>query len=550
MNNFNQFYDSTDTEFYPTPDSVIYKMIDGIKWDEIETILEPSAGKGNIVDIVNQKMKSARDCSYNRSEYESDIDCIEINPQLQNVLRSKNYRVVADDFLSYNTYKKYNLIIMNPPFSNGEQHLMKAIEMQEDGGYIVCILNAETIKNPYSNSRKALVQKLSEYNAEITYMSDAFISAEHKTNVEIAIIKIKIKPTEHKSYFYEKLRNDHQYDDTKHSDKEQYGTLVKNDFIDSIVDQYNLEVRSGIELIKEYWAMQPHILNSFDKDDNYKKPIIKMCFNDDSRYDSTLSINKYVQAVRRKYWTALFNNKEFTRLLTSNLRDNYYNRINELVNFDFSFYNIYTIKQEMAKNMVTGVEDEIVRLFDELSQKYSWSKEFGNNIHYYNGWSHNKAWYINSKIIIPMNIYDGIFEDFRYDHGEDKFHDIEKSLNYLDTNGNQYNPNDLHMILEIAKKNKQTRNIQTDYLTIDFYKKGTVHITFNNLELLKKLNLYGSKRKGWLPPSYGKKHYKDMSKEEQDVIDDFQGENDYEEVLNHRAYYLDNQINNIKMLGA
>lgn len=51
---------------------------------------------------------------------------------------------------------------MNPPFSDGVKHLLHAIEIAEKtGSEIVCILNANTIKNPYSNGRKLLLQKFS-----------------------------------------------------------------------------------------------------------------------------------------------------------------------------------------------------------------------------------------------------------------------------------------------------------------------------------------------------------------------------------------------------
>ena len=42
---------------------------------------------------------------------------------------------------------------MNPPFAQGEKHLLKALEMQERGGAIICILNAETIRNPNNLTR-------------------------------------------------------------------------------------------------------------------------------------------------------------------------------------------------------------------------------------------------------------------------------------------------------------------------------------------------------------------------------------------------------------
>ena len=56
--------------------------------------------------------------------------------------------------MTFYTYKHYDLIIMNPPFDNGDKHLLKAIDLQKNGGAIICLLNAETLKNPYSKYKK------------------------------------------------------------------------------------------------------------------------------------------------------------------------------------------------------------------------------------------------------------------------------------------------------------------------------------------------------------------------------------------------------------
>ena len=66
--------------------------------------------------------------------------------------------------------------------------------------------------------------------------------------------------------------------------------------------------------------------------------------------------------------------------------------------------------------------------------------------------------------------------------------------------------------------------------------------------MLKKLNLYGSQKKGWLPPSYGKKAYKNMTDEEKAVIDGFQGEKAYNEVMAKSNYYLAPVTNNQMLL--
>mgnify|MGYP003290709934 CR=1 FL=1 len=61
---------------------------------------------------------------------------------------------------------------MNPPFSNGDKHLLKALQIQQNGGKVVCLLNAETIRNPYTETRKTLVDLLEKYEAEIEYIEN------------------------------------------------------------------------------------------------------------------------------------------------------------------------------------------------------------------------------------------------------------------------------------------------------------------------------------------------------------------------------------------
>lgn len=40
-------------EFYPTPDELLKKVLDGVDWKKVRNVLEPSAGKGNIVDYIS-----------------------------------------------------------------------------------------------------------------------------------------------------------------------------------------------------------------------------------------------------------------------------------------------------------------------------------------------------------------------------------------------------------------------------------------------------------------------------------------------------------------
>ena len=522
-------------EFFPTPRDLIHKMLQGIDFNLINSVLEPSAGKGDIADVVKEKIEVG---SYYR-KIKADIDVIEIDENLRAILKEKEYRLVESDFLNFHTFKRYDLIIMNPPFSNGDAHLLKALEIQKNGGAIVCLLNAETIRCPFSNQRKVLVKKLDELEAKIEYIENAFSKAENKTDVEIALIKIFISPKEKASYIFEELEKSNRVNEKQYHNDFQ---VAKDDYIDEIVNQYNLEVETGIKLIEEYNAIVPHMLREFRDDGYHNSPILKLTFGDSNRYSvEDLTINNFIRYVRYKYWKALFDSPKFTEKLTQNLIAELHNKIEELKDYDFSFHNIYTLKIDMSKNLIAGVEDTILDLFEELSNKYHWQDETSKNIHYFNGWKTNKSYFINKKVIIPymdaFNNWDKKFEP-HYTVTQ-KLSDIEKSLNYLD--GNRTMNIDLCDTLNKAKEDNKTTKIELKYFNVTFYKKGTCHLEFTNLELLKKLNIYGCQKKNWLPPSYCNKIYDDMDIEEQTIIDEFEGKKSYEKTFEQKNYYIVNK---------
>ena len=529
-------------DYYPTPQNLIDKMLCDLDFSMIKSILEPSAGKGNIVETLKKKEEN-HNKYYGKQYYQFDIDCIEVDQNLQSILKGKNFRVVYNDFLTYNTMKEYSLIVMNPPFSNGCKHLLKAIEMQQrNGGAIVSLLNAETLKNPCNNDRRDLQRKLTEYNTKVEFIQDAFLDAERKTAVEIALVKVQLPEVQRESFILEGLRKVQEQREIKTEESTQ---LIDSGFFKAIVYQYQLEVEAGIKLIKEYFAMQPFILSQFGKDEKTGETIQKGgcilqmdIIGNRDKYNNKLSINEYIREVRKKYWKALFENKQFIGQLTNNLQQEFYNKVEEMKEYDFSLYNIYQLKIDMQKKVVKGIEETIIELFDELSHKYSYWDETSKNIHYYNGWKTNQAWIINKKVIIPLAGYDSFWN--RYNPSDykivRKLQDIEKCFNYLD--GGLTEAVDLEESLKFAEEYGETKDIQLKYFTVTFYKKGTCHITFNNEELLKKFNIFGSQHKGWLPPSYGQKAYKDMTAEEKAVVNEFEGEKEYNKVVSNKEYYL------------
>ena len=214
----NRIIKNINYELYPTPVSFLEKIEADFAdmWEKLPrdiSILEPSAGKGDIANWFNKRASDNyywRQGKKNLYFTKADIDCIEIEPELRSMLKGKSYHLVHDDFLTYNSEKHYDLIFMNPPFSNADKHLLKAIDLQERyGGMVVCILNAETISNPYSNVRKILKQKLDEYETQIKFYDGMFASydTERKTDVEVAVIAVHIPMPEEfsQSFVFDRL---------------------------------------------------------------------------------------------------------------------------------------------------------------------------------------------------------------------------------------------------------------------------------------------------------------------------------------------------------
>lgn len=114
--------------FFPTPKSIIRQMIEEAGIEDHHRVLEPSAGKGDILD-------SLRDAHPNAVRH-----AIELNRSLQDVLDAKGHEVQFADFMQHQG--RYDRVLMNPPFEKGQDidHVQHAYSLLEPGGRVVAIM--------------------------------------------------------------------------------------------------------------------------------------------------------------------------------------------------------------------------------------------------------------------------------------------------------------------------------------------------------------------------------------------------------------------------
>src|SRR5574343_1836909 len=181
-------------DFYPTPQNVIESMqIDcrGLK------VLEPSAGKGNIIDYL--KDNGAKEVMF-----------CEINKELAHICQSKA-RLLENDFLQVREEQisHIDLIVMNPPFSEWRKHLEHAYKIAPDGCTIISLCNSDSVR--YMR-RESEIGRIIDENSNVYDLGSCFEEAERSTRVDISFIHI-FKPNydNHNSFegFY--MGNDEDY---------------------------------------------------------------------------------------------------------------------------------------------------------------------------------------------------------------------------------------------------------------------------------------------------------------------------------------------------
>lgn len=189
--------------FYPTPRELAEKLLDGLDWNRVESVLEPSAGKGDLAMYAIEKLAAARYRTGDMVRPEDyDVDCVEIDPDLRALLKGKGLRVVHDDFLTFATRKRYHLILMNPPFDRGAEHLLKAISLLEPyGGQIACIRRPPKKPCPRSSMTAArrnttflmTIGTMPSSKALMTQIRTSSIFSNHMVGTTIATVSAKMQ---------------------------------------------------------------------------------------------------------------------------------------------------------------------------------------------------------------------------------------------------------------------------------------------------------------------------------------------------------------------
>lgn len=455
--------------FYPTPFSLCEKMIapySSILRDGA-IVLEPSAGKWDIASYIKSISNS-----------KAKIHLIEIEPELQELCK-KYGTLVAYDFLTFEPDTNYDFIFMNPPYSNGDEHLLKAWDIAKNTT-IVCLLNAETIRNPFSAKRKALKAIIEDFGS-VEYVENAFSNAERETDVEIAIVTLTKKTAD--AYRFQNFETDNRsFEELNET------SLATHDKIANIVADYRRATdlyADGVAMIRKadsIWKQFAECIDGFQ--------IAGKC------YSTNEAVHTYQDSIRMSVWNSIIRGMNIEKYMTGKVLDGFRDKMKQQGNIAVNKQNIELFIASVLQNSGNILEESIVSTFEYLTKYHK------ENRHEPEWWAHNEAYMVGKKFVLPY-----IMETNKWDWGFSKLYnygrvsaleDIDKALCYL--TGTQYET--CRGIIDSINSaiDSGTTKCQSEFFDIVFYKKWTVHFTFRSPKVWADFNIRATKSLGWLPP--------------------------------------------------
>lgn len=475
-------------DFYPTPGHIAHKMLAKINPDA-HYFLEPSAGKGNLARAIRSRGDQVH------------IDVIEAQPELVTILHKlESVNVVGYDWLTYGGVSYYDAIVMNPPFSTGAAHLLKAWDFLH-AGEIVCLLNQETLDNPYTEERQRLTRLIAEHGT-VEELGDCFAQAERHTAVPVALIYLK------KSNGDESINVWHTNGQEKPVDLD----LDNPEALPALRDTLgNMEHYYQNALTQMFTSFEHIRKASLFMDALGASPRAKR----DDRYGSvdlgkilqlaqtnvTSARAEFATALRRGAWMNVFEQVEFTKWLDSKqteelLRDLERNSTVAFTaeNIKGTLSNIFLQRKKLFEQSVWNVFVALTRHF-----KGNTTGDIGSGDGQ-SGWKTNDSYKVNERLVFPYGCrytY-GSFDIWSTRDAGTIYTDLDRVLCVLDGSRLEETRTVVDALTEAFRASKEPGTVESTYFTVRYFKKGTVHLKWKRPDLQRLFNLTAAKGRNWI----------------------------------------------------
>lgn len=467
-------------DFFPTPLEVFEKMTEGETLQN-KIIFDPEGGKGDLV-------------VYAIDAGAKDVISCEINEDLKKILQTK-CKVIGSDFLTITSdmISHVDMIIMNPPFSADDKHILHAYDIAPAGCKIISLCNLSTIENLYTNTRKELKTIIDSFGS-FQDLGDCFTEAERKTGVKAGLIKIQKAGTSYKTEF------EGFFMDEEPDEKQENGIMSYN-VVRDLVNRYVAAVKLYDKQL-ELAAQMNELTHSYFF---AGQPEVTMSVN---RLTVPLKRNEFKKDMQRAGWKFIFNKMNMKKNTTRGLMDDINKFVEQQSEIPFTMKNIYHMLDMVIQTTGQRMDKAILEVFDRVTSHHH------DNRHNIKGWKTNSHFLVGKKFILPNMVnpakeygytssnynslkssYDGTIPDF------------EKALCFI--TGENYDVFDCWEEHNNSRPREEktvnrsiNRNLYADWYTSHFfrykaYKNGNMHFEFMDDKVWSEFNRRVAKLKGY-----------------------------------------------------
>lgn len=461
-------------DFYPTPPEVIEKMLAGALLTD-KVILEPSAGSGNIVGYCTEMLAK-------------EVLACEIDERLRKILSGKCH-IIENDFLDLTAERISHIdyIVMNPPFSKQEQHILHAWDIAPEGCQIISLCNYSMLDNRHTRQRSD-IGRIIEGFGRSDYFGKCFDTSERKTDVSIGCVwlyKPKTGNNEFEGYFD---LYDYEQDEINGSG------IVKYDFVQDIVSRY-VEAVSLFNEVEETNKRMTSVIGGVT--DNFSIKFGATYTRGDNKY-LTITRQVFKKELQKAAWNKIFGMMNMEKYVTRGVMSDINKFVEQQIHVPFTVKNVYLMIQMIAGTHAQRMDQVIVEAFEKICN-YSYENSTAGE-----GWRTNTDFLINKKFILPWMTEIGWHGELKLKYNKDhEMDDIAKALCHLTaTNYDSIKPF-YWWVSDFNNKAGELNRLQFGqwyewgFFRFKGFKKGTMHFEFVDEDLWARFNQKVAEIKGW-----------------------------------------------------
>jgi hypothetical protein len=465
-------------DFFPTPEAVAALMLDPLDLRG-KVIMEPSAGSGNLVQACLERGAA-------------EVLMVEPEPKLRAILAGipADCRLIGNDWLAVKAEEisHIDLIVMNPPFSADEAHILHAWEIAPPGCEIVALCNWNTICDEYVHRltqrgpkglQKQLAHLINAYGSRES-LGECFTTAERPTRVSVGMVRLRkpgqrVSADEFDGFFLGP-------DDIEAQGPGLIPYRRSRDIVNRYVEAcriFDEQVEAGVRL--------RNVLDGFFGKDLGLQVTIE---------GQAVTRNRFRKDLQKQAWKHVFDEFLPQQMATSQLAKDINKFVEDQSKIPFTERNIYRMLQIVAGTQEQRIDRAVEEAIDSLT-RYTKENRYGVE-----GWVTNSGYMLNKRFIRPY-MAELAYSDPKkvrlqtYGGQWDEIQDLIKALCFITgrpieevrtperINENQYWPGDWH---------------DWGFFLFRPYKKGTVHFEFKDQEVWAALNARYARIKGQVLP--------------------------------------------------